>query len=221
MATSDELIDFVRAALGRGLPRTQIEDALRKSGWTSDQIHGAMGAFADVDFPIPVPRARPYLSAREAFMYMVLFGTLYTSAYNLGSLIFDFINRAFPDPASQIQGSEDYLRQSIRWAVSSLIVAFPVFLYTSWLTGRAISLDPTKRASKVRRWLTYFTLFVAACALIGDVTTLIYNLLGGELTVRFVLKVITVAIIAGTGFVYYLRDLRLDEMEESAKGRAS
>jgi len=221
MATSDELIDFVRTALGRGLPRTQIEDALRKSGWTADQIRGAMTAFAEVEFPIPVPRARPYLSAREAFMYMVLFGTLYTSAYSLGSLVFDFINRAFPDPAVSFQGSDDYLRQSIRWAVSSLIVAFPVFLYTSWLTGRAINLDPTKRASKVRRWLTYFTLFVAACALIGDVTTLIYNLLGGELTVRFVLKVITVALIAGTGFVYYLRDLRLDEMEDSAKGRAA
>jgi hypothetical protein len=55
---------------------------------------------------------------------------------------------------------------------------------------------------------------VAACALIGDVTTLVYNLLGGELTVRFVLKVLTVGIIAGTAFTYYLRDLRRDEVED-------
>jgi len=40
---------------------------------------------------------------------------------------------------------------------------------------------------------------------------LIYQLLGGEQTVRFVLKVATVAIIAGTGFGYYLRELRDDE----------
>jgi hypothetical protein len=95
-------------------------------------------------------------------------------------------------------------------------VAFPVFLYTSWVTDRAIRLDPTKRASKVRRWLTYWTLFVAACALLGDVTTLVYNLLGGELTVRFVLKIVTVGLIAGTAFTYYLRDLRLDEAESKA-----
>jgi hypothetical protein len=51
------------------------------------------------------------------------------------------------------------------------------------------------------------------CVLIGDVTTLIYNLLGGELTTRFILKVFTVAVIAGTGFGYYLRELRADEKE--------
>jgi hypothetical protein len=75
--------------------------------------------------------------------------------------------------------------------------------------------DPVKRASKVRRWLTYLTLFASACALIGDVTTLVYNALGGELTIRLVLKVVTVGLIAGTAFVYYLRDLRQDEVESA------
>ena len=213
MAAGDELLDFVRDALGRGVPRVQIEDALRKGGWTTDQIRGALNAFAEIDFPIPVPRARPYLSAREAFIYLVLFGTLYASAFNLGSLAFDFINRAFPDASQTGEGFDEYSRQSIRWSISWLIVAFPVFLYLSWLTERDISRDPIKRASKVRRWLTYLTMFSAACALLGDFTTLVYNVLGGELTVRFLLKVITVALISGTAFIYYLRDLRQDEVE--------
>ena len=214
MAAGDELLAFVRDALSRGVPRTQIEDVLRRSGWTTDQIRGALTAYAEIDFPVPVPRARPYLSAREAFMYLVLFGTLYASAYNLGSLIFDFINLAFPDASQQsFDGYGQYVRESIRWSISWLIVAFPVFLYLSWLTERDVSRDPVKRASKVRRWLTYLTLFSAACALLGDVATLVYNVLGGELTVRFLLKVVTVALIAGTAFVYYLRDLRQDEVE--------
>jgi heme A synthase len=217
MAISEELLGFVRDALARGLSRAQILDALQKAHWTTEQTRGALAAFAEVDFPIPVPRARPYLSAREAFLYLVLFGTLYVSAYYLGSLVFDFINRAFPDPAAQtFEGSEEYVRQSMRWSVSAVIVSFPVFLYACWLTGRAIRLDPTKRASKIRRWLTYWTLFVAAAALLGDVTTLVYNLLGGELTVRFVLKIVTVGLIAGTAFTYYLRDLRIDEEESKA-----
>lgn len=215
MAASDELVDFVRDALGRGVPRAQIEEALRKGGWTADRIRSALAAFVDIDFPVPVPRARPYLSAREAFMYLVLFGTLYTSAYYLGSLIFDFINLGFPDPARNPEGYDTYIRESMRWSISSLIVAFPVFLYLSWTTERDVTRDPMKRASKVRRWLTYLTLFASACALIGDVTTLVYNALGGELTIRFVLKVITVGLIAGTAFVYYLRDLRQDELENA------
>jgi hypothetical protein len=213
MAAGDELVDFVRDALGRGVSRVKIEEALRKGGWTADQIRGALTAFVDVDFPVPVPRARPYLSAREAFMYLVLFGTLYTSAFYLGSLIFDIINLTFPDPAREPEIYATYVRESMRWSIASLIVAFPVFLYLSWVTEREIGRDPIKRASKVRRWLTYLTLFASACALIGDVTTLVYNALGGELTIRFVLKTVTVALIAGTAFIYYLRDLRKDEVE--------
>ncbi len=217
MAVSDDLLGFVKEGLSRGIPRAQMEEVLLKAGWTSEQARGALSAFAEIDFPIPIPKARPYLSAREAFMYLVLFSTLYVSTYNLGSLIFEFINRALPDPASPgFVENVEYSRRTIRWAVSSLIVAFPVFIYTSWLTSRAIQRDPNKRSSKVRRWLTYWTLFMAACVLIGDVISLVYNLLGGELTTRFVLKTLTIGIIAGTAFGYYLWDLRLDERESKS-----
>ena len=43
-----------------------IEQVLLETGWPRDQVGGALGAFADVTFPMPVPRPRPYLSAREA-----------------------------------------------------------------------------------------------------------------------------------------------------------
>jgi hypothetical protein len=69
--------------------------------------------------------------------------------------------------------------------------------------------DPARRASKVRRQLTYLTLFIAAAFIIGDLIALLDDLLGGELTLRFVLKVVTVAVIAAGLFLYYLRDLRM------------
>ena len=209
MAANDELIRFVRDALGRGVPRPQVEAALRQAGWDAKQVSAALAAFAAVDFPIPVPRPRTSLSAREAFTYLLLFSTMYVVAFQFGSLLFDFINQAFPDPASGL--NERFARESIRFSVSSLIVALPVFLYMSRLTNRETTEDPTKRMSPVRRWLTYLTLFIAASVLIGDVTTLVYSLLGGELTTRFVLKVLVVAAIAGTVFWYYVSDLRVDE----------
>jgi hypothetical protein len=209
MAANEELIGFVRDALARGVPRPQIEAALRQAGWDPKQISAALAAFAVVDFPVPVPRPRSSLSAREAFIYLLLFTTMYVVAFQFGSLLFDFINQAFPDPAAS--QFERFQRDSIRFSVSSLIVALPVFLYMSRLTNRETALDPSKRTSPVRRWLTYLTLFSAACVLIGDVTTLIYSVLGGELTTRFILKVLVVAAIAGTVFWFYLSDLRVDE----------
>jgi hypothetical protein len=214
MAASDELTGFVREALSRGVPRAEVEAVLRQAGWDPKQVSAAITAFAPIDFPVPVPRPRTSLSAREAFIYLLLFSTMYVVAFQFGSLLFNFINQAFPDPAvTQFERSR---RESIRFSVSSLIVALPVFLYMSRLTHRETALDPAKRTSSVRRWLTYLTLFSAACVLIGDVTTLIYNLLGGELSTRFVLKVLVVAAIAGTIFWFYLSDLRDVEREPAA-----
>ena len=209
MSTTDDLSDFVKAALSRGLPRPEIEAVLRQAGWTIDQVRSAMASFADADFPIPVPRPRPYLDARDAFLYLVLFSTLYVSAYHLGSLLFDIINAAYPDAADP--DNPTYARHAMRWSIASLIVSFPVFVYLSWLVGRDLAADPHKRHSKVRRWLTYMTLFFAAGVLVGDVISLVYSLLGGELSTRFVLKVLVVAFIAGTVFWYYLSDLRREE----------
>jgi hypothetical protein len=214
MAANEELVGFVRDALARGQSRAQVEAVLRQAGWEVEQVSAALAAFATIDFPVPVPRPRASLSAREAFMYLLLFSTLYVVAFQFGSLLFQFINRAFPDPATDV--TDRFSREAIRFSVSSLIVALPVFLYMSRLTNRETTRDRTKRVSPVRRWLTYLTLFIAACVLIGDFTSLIYSVLGGELTTRFVLKVLTVGIIAGTMFWYYVSDLRIDERQGGA-----
>jgi hypothetical protein len=50
---------------------------------------------------------------------------------------------------------------------------------------------------------------------IRDATTVVYNLLSGEATVRFILKALTIGAISGTIFTYYLRDLRRDELAVS------
>jgi len=213
MAINEELLSFVKDALTRGQSRADIENALLQAGWKPDQVKGALAAFAEIDkFPIPVPRPKLYLSAREAFMYLVLFTTLYLTTFNFGRLIFQFINLAFPDSAAYAEFA-DSARQAIRFSVASLVIAFPIFLYLSLLIGRAIKRDPGKRTSKIRKWLTYMTLFVAAGVIIGDLTTLVYNFLGGELSLRFGLKVITVVVIAGGIFGYYLWDLRQEERE--------
>lgn len=212
MAISDDLHAFVKEALARQLPRADVDGALRRSGWNLSQIRGALAEFADIDFPIPVPRPRPYLDARDAFLYLLLFATLYTTSFHLGSLVFALIDQAWPDPAftNRLQLLEG-LRREMRFSIASLVVATPVFLYMSRLTSREIRTDPAKRNSKVRRWLTYLTLFMASTVLIGDVIALVYNLLGGEITTRFLLKIATIAVIAATALTFYMWDIRADE----------
>lgn len=214
MASNTELDRFVRDALLAGKSREQIRSALEQAGWTPQQLAGVLDDYADVDFPIPVPRPRASLSAREAFLYLVLFSLLYFLCYHLGSLLFDLINAALPD-AAESNYYYDFFA-STRFSTAALIIVFPLFAWMAHWVARETERAPIKRFSPVRRWLTYLTLFISAAALVGDLTVLVYNLLGGELSVRFVLKVGVVALIAGSVFGYYLWDLRREESEGKA-----
>lgn len=208
-----ELTQFVHDALERGLDRAEIERLLVEAGWRRDKVTKALAGFADTDSPVPVPRPHPYLSAREAFLYLVLFSTLYVTAWCVGDLLFDLVERRFPDAAFRPVAAVD----SIRWNVASIVVAFPIFLGVSNLLRRGRRRDPEKSASRIRKWLTYMTLFFAATAILSDVITLVFRLLGGELSTRFLLKVGIVAAIAGTIFLYYLWDLRGEEREDGRR----
>ena len=217
MASTLELERFVRDALAAGVPRPQVESTLADAGWSDSQVRAALAAYADVAFPVPVPRPRPQLSAREAFEYLLLFATLYLSAWHLGSLLFDLINHFLPDaadPVYRLQG----LGRSMRWSIAALVVAFPLFAWMAHRIGGDVARDPVRRQSPVRRWLTYLTLFIAAGVLVGDLVVLVYNVLGGETSLRFVLKVGVVGAIASAVFGYYLTDLRRDESGGDGRG---
>lgn len=212
MAVNEELLSFVKLALHQGHSRPLIEETLLKAGWDRDQIKNALSTFADLDFPFPVPKPQPYLSAREAFTYLLLFTTLYICAFNLGALIFAFINIGFPDALAD----SDYIPieyETIRWSISTLLIAFPVFLYSTLAANRISHDYEIKQSSKIRKWLTYMTLLLAAGTIMGDMISLIYNFLGGEISWRFILKVLTIGIISSSVLGYYRVDLRRAEIE--------
>ena len=122
MAINEDLTGFIREALNRGVSRDDIRGALHQADWPEDEIEAALRGFAVVDLPLAVPRPRPSLSAREAFLYLVLFGTLYVSAYSLGALLFQLTNLALPDPTWP-QNLVDSIPETIRWAVAALVVS--------------------------------------------------------------------------------------------------
>lgn len=209
------LEQFVRDALARGVPREQIREELTRAHWRSDEIDAALAMWVESALPVPVPRRRVQPSARDGFLHLVMFASLYIFAYNVGAALFALIERWLPDVLAV--DSSQAVAEALRWSAAGIVTAFPVFALVSRLVSRMIEREPEKRLSGVRRWLTYLTLFLAALVLIGNFIVLVSGFFSGDLTTRFLLKSLVVFAIAGLTFVHYLGGLRSEEADRAAR----
>lgn len=195
---------FIAAARAKGSSDEFITHLLTESGWPEARVLQAFTElYAEGGAAIPAAPAGRREAARDAFYYLLAFATLGTWTISLGSMLFVFIERAFPDPTSYSTGDS-----SVAVQIASLIIALPVYLLVSRTIGRDLQRTPEKAESGVRKWLTYIALFVAAGVVIGDLITFLAYLIDGELTVRFALKVLSVLAIAGGVFGFYFAEMR-------------
>lgn len=150
---------------------------------------------------------REYATPRDVFVHLLMMSTLYVSIVSFIALIFQYINILLPDALSYgITGPLDALRV----ASATLIVVFPVFLGLSFMLEREFAKNPGRHDLRIRKWLVYFTLFAAAITIIVQLSRLVYTFYSGDLSTQFGLKVLTVLIVTGGVFGYYLWDLRRD-----------
>ncbi len=198
---------FVRDALNRGESRERISTALVAAGWTPKEVGAALDDYAVTDLGMAVPRPRQYVSAREAFLYLVLFILLGVVSWNLGSLLFALIDMAIYDALDGEYSYGLFSRDAqIRSAIAGLVVGTPLFAWLAFHIRKQRRTNPAMQRSRVRKWLTYATLIIASCTLIGDAIALVYNFLAGELSARLILKLLVIAVLAGGVFFYFIRD---------------
>lgn len=145
---------------------------------------------------------------RDVFMYLLSIVTLVASAIFFGVLVFQYINVYFSDLINDNYFSPSNYYGTIRQSLATLIVIFPVYVWVTRFLKKDIEKNPEKRELKIRKWLLYLTVFVAAMVLIGDLIALINTYLNGEITMRFILKVLAIIFIAGSVFSHYYFELR-------------
>lgn len=149
---------------------------------------------------------KPKVSIKDFFLNLGAIVALYTIVISLINLLFAVINSAYPRVT---EGYNYYGSQSISWPVAILIIFFPVYILLMWLLEKGYVSEPERRNTGIRKWLTYITLFLAGLATTVDLVTVIYYFIDGqELTTGFLLKVLSVLVVALGVFYYYISDLR-------------
>ncbi|MFZ2484600.1 MAG: DUF5671 domain-containing protein [Minisyncoccia bacterium] len=145
------------------------------------------------------------ITAKDFFLHIAAIILLYAGTVALLNILFNVINVAFP----QVTQYNYYSSPSISFPVATLIVVFPLFLFLANLLRKGYALDPSQKEYPVRKGLIYLTLFIAGGVLAGDLVTLIYYFLDGqELTTAFLLKILSVLVVTGSIFGYYMDDLK-------------
>lgn len=152
--------------------------------------------------------------AIDFFLYLGIFISLVTSVVNFLEIMFTAIDKRYVDIVSSSYGYDIY-NDSMRMAMASLVVMFPLYLFLSWYVSRDIKKFPLKRDILVRKVMVYIALFVTVLTLIGTLVSLIYTYLGGELSIRFGLKALAVFAVAVAVFGYYLYSLKRDYVKKT------
>ena len=142
---------------------------------------------------------------KDVFLTLLMMVMLYICVISMINLSFAYIEYTYPDLLTYYPyGTLD----TIRSASSMLIVAFPLLLLFSWFIQRDIKKIPGKHELKFRKWITYLTLFVSAITIIIDLIQLVNKFYSGDLTLPFLFKVLSVLVLAGAVFGYYIWDVQ-------------
>jgi hypothetical protein len=85
---------FIAHARSKDMDHATIRLLLLAAGWKERDVAQALAA-QGLDMPVPVPPDSG--GAREAFLHLLAFSSLYTTVISLIVLFFTYINRLFPD----------------------------------------------------------------------------------------------------------------------------
>lgn len=146
------------------------------------------------------------LTPKFFFVSLGVLITLITSVVSFLGLLFETLNKKFPDALNSTYqyGYNSYDFESIRASLATLIIVFPVFLVLSYFWRKMLRSELSKWDDLIFRWMIYLVIFFASIVIIVDLVTLVKYFVSGEITIRFILKVLGAAVIASlVGFNYF------------------
>jgi hypothetical protein len=194
-------------------------------GWKDKEADAAIAEVSVEEiikqFPPPLPSSKFQHSMVEIFINFLSFLLLGIVAGGLGTLLFQIINHYFVDPLSSTSRFIGQVKTSaIHYAIASLIVGLPLYFWAEYFWFKRFSDQSEKTESRLSKWLTYIVLLLAAGTIIGDLITVIFNFLQGELSPRFYLKAASVLVIAGLIFGFYYLERKKIQYKKSISKRS-
>lgn len=147
-------------------------------------------------------------SAKYSFYYILSLIALIFLGISVGLVIFTIINKSIVDPLLDNYYSYRGMNSSLRFAISAILIAAPIYYYSVFLINRGLKKEEISFGSGVRKWLTYSIILAASLIILGVFVSIINKFLAGGLSMKFFLQALTVFLIAALVFSYYFYDIK-------------
>ncbi|HEU0085903.1 MAG TPA: DUF5671 domain-containing protein [Candidatus Paceibacterota bacterium] len=157
---------------------------------------------------------KPKLNVGFFFLNLGVLITLITSVTSFLNLVFETLNKRFPDVlnSSYQYGYSTYDYESIRMSLATLIIFFPAFLIITYYWKKYSRGEMGVLDNTIRKWVIYIVLFLSALVLAIDLVALIRYFISGEITTRFIWKVLVTLFTAILVGKYYIFDLKNNQV---------
>ncbi len=153
--------------------------------------------------------------ALDAFLNLLSLVTLGWTAFSFGGVLFQIINRYFGNYALGYDNS--YYSSTMKFNIASLLIVTPVFLVLTGILHKQYKERKLNSQSGIHRWLTYLMLFIAFCNIVGSLIALVFKFLDGIFFSSFILKALTIFVIALGIFGYNWYDLKRKDYEAKSQ----
>ncbi|MCX7997117.1 MAG: DUF5671 domain-containing protein [Patescibacteria group bacterium] len=218
-----ELNTYVRMARQKGVSEAEMKRDLRSAGWLDRDIDLAIRKNPLIPPPKPpegyrgapvVPGGMASISSPtmwDAFEHVLMFISLYVLATAFALVLHLFVDRWIPGvPDNPYRDPTNAQLGMLRGYMAALIVSYPLFSFFFLRISGRTAKNPLIRAIPARKFLIYLTLVVAFLIVTGNIVSMIYTFLNGNVTLNFFLHFLVTTSVSGAVFAYYLQQVKED-----------
>ena len=143
------------------------------------------------------------------FLSLGVLVSLIVSVTAFINLAFEILNQKFPDilNGAYQYGYNSYQFDGARSFLATLIIMFPAFLVLTYFWKKKEDVGLSDHDQTIRKWLSYIVIFLSILIAVIDLIVLVRYFVSGEITVRFILKVLIAIAAAKTVLYYFLPEV--------------
>lgn len=151
------------------------------------------------------------------FLSLGVLVSLITSVTAFLNLAFAILDFKYPDVlnATYQYGYNSFNYNGARSYIAILVIFLPIFLVLVRYWKKTVHGSLGVIDEAIRKWMLYLIIFLSVLVAAVDLVTLVQYFVGGEITTRFIIKVIVTLFVAFCTGIYYLNEIKTTKWKKS------